>query len=86
MGVFVLDYKLHKEKIPEESCFKEIIMKLVNCSTRTCTNEVQVPETFEFVGCCSGHGCGCLGLEINPVFCEQCHQKLFEESEIQNES
>lgn len=44
----------------------------VNCSNRSCSNEVEVPEDFEFKGCCSGNMCGCAGLEINPVFCKEC--------------
>lgn len=49
--------------------------KEVPCSNRKCSNGVNVPYDFEFQGCCSGRECGCMGMEINPVFCEECQEK-----------
>lgn len=52
--------------------------KAWNCST--CGADIQVPSDYEPEGCCSGRECGCMGREINPVFCSDCENKLFKPS------
>lgn len=42
-------------------------MKCLEC------NEAEIPEPEL---CCSGHMCGCMGLPIDPPYCDECREKL----------
>ncbi len=46
-----------------------------DCSA--CGTGILVENDYEPEGCCSGRECGCMGREINPVFCTDCENKLF---------
>lgn len=49
-----------------------------------CGKDIQVEDDYKSEYCCSGldNQCGCMGKPINPVFCEECENKLFH-SEVQ---
>jgi hypothetical protein len=51
-------------------------MKLHNCDA--CHKEIEVYDEYEPVICCSGlsEQCGCMGLPINPIFCDECAVKF----------
>ncbi|AUS03532.1 hypothetical protein PBL1C_64 [Paenibacillus phage PBL1c] len=38
---------------------------------------VEIPEP-EY--CCSGRDCGCHGLPLEPPFCEECWEEMYERS------
>ena len=46
----------------------------------SCENGMtKVRDDFEYEFCCSGSMqsmCGCMGMPINPIFCNDCEQKL----------
>lgn len=46
-------------------------MKCARC------NEVDIPEP-EF--CCNGRECGCMGLPIDPPYCDKCYAEAMEEA------
>lgn len=41
-----------------------------------CGKDCLAPKDYEPEGCCSGRECGCMGREINPVFCDKCEEKF----------
>lgn len=40
-----------------------------------CGKGVLVPDDYEEEYCCSGYMCGCMGLPIDPILCEECTTK-----------
>lgn len=44
---------------------------------RACGKQVEVEDDYEPQMCCSGRDCGCMGMEVNPVFCDECEEKIF---------
>ena len=54
-------------------------MKIICCAT--CNKEVEVyDDDYEPEYCCAGRmedQCGCRGLPINPIFCDECEEKIF---------
>lgn len=50
-------------------------MKPINCMG--CGNETEVYDSYEPQMCCSGHMCGCMGMPVNPVFCDECEEKVY---------
>lgn len=50
-------------------------MKSFECYA--CRKEIQVEDDYEPEYCCSGANCGCMGSPINPVFCDECEEKIF---------
>ena len=54
-------------------------MKNVNCPLCGKLAEFKVEDDYEVEYCCSGlsEQCGCGGFPINPVFCNECDEKLF---------
>lgn len=44
---------------------------------------VSVEDDYEMKFCCSGlrEQCGCMGLPINPVFCDECEKEFFGKQE-----
>ena len=52
-------------------------MKTIQCVT--CHKDIEVDDEYEPEYCCSGlsNQCGCMGLPINPVFCDECAEKIF---------
>lgn len=51
-------------------------MKDWNCDR--CGKPLEVETSYETKWCCSGFECGCFGLPINPVFCDDCIEELYE--------
>ena len=49
------------------------------CDRPNCSNMVEVGDDYEPKGCCSGFECGCMGMVINPVFCDECESQLTSE-------
>ena len=43
--------------------------------------EVEIPEP---VGCCSGRDCGCMGMPIDPPYCDECFDKLMSKRTTEN--
>lgn len=56
-------------------------MKKWNCDG--CRIEIEVPDDYEPKGCCDGRFCGCKGLQINPVFCDDCFSKIFGKEQLE---
>ena len=52
-------------------------MKFERCVT--CNQKVEVEDDYEVEYCCSGlsEQCGCMGLPVNPVFCNDCEENIF---------
>jgi hypothetical protein len=50
-------------------------MEKHNCDG--CHKEIEVHDEYEPEFCCSGQDCCCMGLPINPVFCDECEEKIF---------
>lgn len=44
-----------------------------------CGKGIEVPDDYEQERCCSGlrEQCGCMGQPINPVFCDECEEKIY---------
>ena len=44
-----------------------------------CGTITEVSDGYEPKFCCSGlrEQCGCMGLPINPVFCDECNGKIY---------
>lgn len=40
---------------------------------------VEVDKDYQPQGCCDGRECGCMGQQINPVFCTKCHTQAYGE-------
>ncbi|MCL1696306.1 hypothetical protein [Lysinibacillus sp. BPa_S21] len=59
-----------KDKLQLLSPFKKW-----NCDGCNKGIEVQKDHVSEY--CCSGFECGCMGLPINPAFCDECTKKVF---------
>lgn len=53
-------------------------MKKWRCNL--CRKEIEVYDEYEPKMCCSGlpEMCGCMGEPINPVFCDDCEEKVYE--------
>lgn len=51
------------EKVKNEPCYK-------------CGVVVEVDSDYEPEGCCNSFECGCMGMQTNPVFCDECYSKL----------
>lgn len=43
----------------------------------SCNKDIYVLDDYEQEYCCSGRECGCYGLPINPVFCDDCEEKIY---------
>ena len=52
-------------------------MKITDCAG--CHKDIEVDDEYEPEYCCSGlrEQCACMGMPINPVFCDECAEKLF---------
>jgi hypothetical protein len=50
-------------------------MKLWNCDF--CGKSIKVLASYEPKYCCSGYECGCYGLPINEMLCDECLEKHF---------
>lgn len=52
-------------------------MKTIDCAG--CHKDIEVDDEYEPEYCCSGlrEQCGCMGMSINPVFCDECAESLF---------
>ena len=52
-------------------------MKQWNCNA--CYKDIEVYDEYEPEMCCSGlrEHCACMGQPINPVFCDECEEKIF---------
>lgn len=53
-------------------------MKPWKCSA--CGAQIEVYDEYEPQMCCAGRmgdACGCMGEPINPVFCDECEERLF---------
>jgi len=48
---------------------------MYNCEG--CNKEMKAQKDYEHEHCCSGFECGCMGLPINPIFCDKCEESLF---------
>lgn len=42
-----------------------------------CGKPIEVYDDYEPEFCCDGRGCGCLGEVINPMFCDDCEEKVY---------
>jgi len=49
-----------------------------------CHCDTSVDDDFEYEFCCSGlrEQCGCMGMPINPVFCDDCEKEITEPTEL----
>ena len=50
-------------------------MKKYNCAA--CGKEIEVYDEYEPEYCCDGRECGCMGKPMNPMFCDECEEKIF---------
>jgi hypothetical protein len=51
-----------------------IKMKKDNC--HSCRCEIDVLESYKPEFCCDSYDCGCLGMSVNPIFCDECEKKI----------
>ena len=42
-----------------------------------CGKPIEVYDEYEPEYCCDGRDCCCHGKPINPVFCDECEEKIF---------
>lgn len=42
----------------------------------SCNEDIKVIVEYEPEYCCSGVECGCYGLPVNPVFCDDCEKRI----------
>ena len=49
-------------------------LKHWNCDA--CGGSVMVEADYEPVVCCGGYMCGCMGLNTEPVFCDECWENI----------
>ncbi|PGT80586.1 hypothetical protein COD11_20970 [Bacillus sp. AFS040349] len=49
-------------------------MKKDTCDSCHC--DIQVTNNYVPEFCCSGYECGCYGMPINPVFCDDCEKRI----------
>jgi len=42
-----------------------------------CGTDIEVEDDYKPEYCCNGKDCGCLGLPINPAFCDFCEERYF---------
>ena len=59
-------------------------MKQWKCDA--CYKEIEVYVEYEPKICCSGlkEHCACMGLPINPIFCDECEEKIFGNTREEN--
>ena len=52
-------------------------MKPYQCDA--CHKDIEVYDEYEPEMCCSGlsEQCACMGLPINPIFCDECAEKIY---------
>lgn len=55
--------------------FEEVLMKESQC--QGCGKTIGIPADYEPEYCCNGYECGCMGLPINPMLCDECEEKHF---------
>lgn len=51
------------------------------CKCAACGIEIEVYDEYEPEYCCDGRMCGCRGEPINPMFCDECEEKIFGKQE-----
>ena len=57
------------------SVVESVDTKNWNCNG--CGIPLDVEKSYEPEWCCTGFECGCFGLPVNPVFCEDCLDELY---------
>jgi len=50
-------------------------LKIYECDG--CHKEIEVYDEYEPEFCCKGEQCGCRGMPINPVFCDECEVRVY---------
>lgn len=52
-------------------------MKTWLCDNPSCWNETKVYDSYKPRYCCDGYMCGCYGVPLNAVLCDDCAEQYY---------